>query len=186
MKRKLSLSTSADAQQRLPNYETSNKLEFTMSQHQLVVDCKDLSINPFSTGDESCNTSLVRQNACDSGSSPTEEILKPVASPSISSIDSVRCSVDRGTDCINIVNSSDLTSEGSNCVSSNSAGYLDPQSFFSSSTSSLLSNNSNLKSTDRVRHCGLYLTYRSTFNVLFNGHYFTIHFKRQKIVQSVG
>lgn len=144
MKRKLSFSTAADAQQRQHSCGNDSDLELKMSLPQPVADCKELSINSFGTSDDSSNTPLVRQNAYDSGSSPTEDLLKTIVSPSVSSNTLDRCSVDIETECFTIIDS-DIKKKTRNSDPTIS-GYLDPQTILTSS----VSNNSCQKRLDPV------------------------------------
>lgn len=146
MKRKLSFSTAADAQQRQHSYGNDSDFELKMSQPQPVADCKQLSINSLGTSDDSSNTPLVRQNAYDSGSSPTEDLLKTIGSPSVSSNTLDRCSVDLETECFAIIGSEvkNKTRNSDPTI----PGYLDPQTILTSS----VSNNLCQKRVDRVSY----------------------------------
>lgn len=127
MKRKLSSTTIADAetQQRQLNCEANN-VGWRMSQHQLTVDCKGLPINAFSPTEGTCSTSLVRQNAYDSGTCPAKEMPPPlVSSSSVSSNDLPGCSLNVETEAVSLVNSN-FTKEGHNCDPSLSGDLNNP------------------------------------------------------------
>ena len=131
MKRKLSCTTIADAetQQRHHNNCETNNVGWRMSQHQLAVDCKGLPINALSPSEANCSTpssSLVRQNACDSGTSPTKDIMVPPLASS-SSADSPSCSlIDAETEAVAIITDSGFTKKGRNSNSSLSADLNHP------------------------------------------------------------